>query len=40
MKPKILITRRWPQAVEARLSARYDVTLNTIDAPLTLEQLR
>lgn len=40
MKPKILITRRWPQAVEARLSARYDVTLNTLDTPLTLEQLR
>lgn len=38
MKPKILITRRWPQAVEARLSARYEVTLNEGDTPLTFEQ--
>lgn len=40
MKPKILISRRWPQAVETRLSARYDVTLNETDTPLTLDQLR
>lgn len=40
MKPKILISRRWPKAVEARLSARYDVTLNEGDTPLTLDQLR
>lgn len=40
MKPKILISRRWPQAVETRLSARYDVTLNEADTPLTLDQLR
>lgn len=40
MKPKILISRRWPEAVEARLSARYDVTLNEGDRPLTLDQLR
>lgn len=38
MKPKILISRRWPQAVEARLSARYEVTLNEGDTPLTPEQ--
>jgi lactate dehydrogenase-like 2-hydroxyacid dehydrogenase len=40
MKPRILITRRWPQAVEARLRQRYDVTLNQADAPLTAQQLR
>ena len=40
MKPKILISRRWPKAVEARLSARYDVTLNEGDTPLRLDQLR
>jgi len=40
MKPKILISRRWPEAVEARLSARFDVTLNENDRPLTLDQLR
>lgn len=38
MKPKILLSRRWPQAVEARLSDRYEVTLNEGDTPLTLEQ--
>jgi lactate dehydrogenase-like 2-hydroxyacid dehydrogenase len=40
MKPRILISRRWPEAVEQRLGARYDVTLNTTDAPLTVDQLR
>lgn len=33
-KPRILLTRRWPQAVEARLAASYDVTLNESDVPL------
>lgn len=33
MKPKILLSRRWPDAVEARLAAHYDVTLNTDDQP-------
>lgn len=40
MKPRILLSRRWPQAVEARLSARYDVTLNPSDTPLTIEQFQ
>lgn len=40
MKPKILITRRWPQAVETRLAQHYEVTLNESDTPLGLEQLR
>ena len=40
MKPKILISRRWPEAVEARLAYHYDVTLNESDAPLTLDQFR
>lgn len=35
MKPRILISRRWPEAVEARLAARYDVTLNPNDLPLS-----
>ncbi|EJL34908.1 D-glycerate dehydrogenase [Novosphingobium sp. AP12] len=33
-KPKVFLTRRWPDAVEARLSACYDVTLNDTDTPL------
>jgi lactate dehydrogenase-like 2-hydroxyacid dehydrogenase len=37
-KPKILLTRPWPEAAQAYLQARYDVTLTTA-APLTREQL-
>jgi len=40
MKPKILISRRWPETVEARLVHHYDVTLNESDVPLTLDQFR
>jgi len=40
MTPKILITRRWPETVEARLRQRYDVTLNTTDTPLSIEYLK
>lgn len=39
-KPKILLTRRWPEAVERHLTERYDVTLNTTDTPLTSDCLR
>lgn len=40
MKPRILISRRWPDAVQQRLAARYDVTLNQTDTPLTIDQLK
>lgn len=40
MAPKILISRRWPAAVEDRLRARYEVTLNEGDAPLTADQFK
>lgn len=33
-RPRILLTRRWPQPVEDRLAERYDVTSNVDDAPL------
>lgn len=33
-RPRILLTRRWPDAVEARLAASYDVTRNVSDAPM------
>ncbi|GGD57588.1 2-hydroxyacid dehydrogenase [Croceicoccus mobilis] len=33
-KPRILLSRRWPEAVERRLAQRYDVTLNEEDVPL------
>jgi len=39
-KPKIIITRRWPAEVEARLKALYDVQLNEQDIPMTAEQLK
>lgn len=34
-RPKILVTRRWPDAVEARLAASYEVTLNPGDVILS-----
>nr|WP_295109237.1 D-glycerate dehydrogenase [uncultured Caulobacter sp.] len=40
MKPKILISRSWPDAVQQRLAACYDVTLNAADTPMTITQLR
>jgi lactate dehydrogenase-like 2-hydroxyacid dehydrogenase len=36
---KILVTRRWPEAVEAALAERYDVTFNHDDVPLTGAEL-
>jgi lactate dehydrogenase-like 2-hydroxyacid dehydrogenase len=38
-RPKVFLTRRWPDAVEARLSASYDVTLNDTDTPLNGTEL-
>ncbi len=38
-KKKILLTRRWPEAVEKRLSQDYDATLNTDDVPMTTEAI-
>jgi lactate dehydrogenase-like 2-hydroxyacid dehydrogenase len=39
-KPKVVVTRRWPAAVEARLKELYDVTLNESDVPLTADELK
>ncbi|UWQ32496.1 D-glycerate dehydrogenase [Leisingera sp. M527] len=39
-KPKVLVTRRWPAAVEAQLSEAFDAVLNTGDKPLSEAQLR
>lgn len=39
-KPKILVSCRWPAAVEARLADRFDVALNTGDAALTPAEFR
>jgi len=39
-KPKVLLSRRWPEAVEARASELYDVTLNEADTPMTAADFR
>ncbi|ETX14919.1 2-hydroxyacid dehydrogenase [Roseivivax halodurans JCM 10272] len=38
-KPKVLVTRTWPEAVEARLSRDYDVTLNADDTPMSADEI-
>ncbi|TGQ89115.1 D-glycerate dehydrogenase [Mesorhizobium sp. M8A.F.Ca.ET.208.01.1.1] len=40
MKPRIIVTRRWPDAVERVLAERFDVTLNQGDIPFTSTQLK
>ena len=39
-KPSVLVTRRWPAAVEQRLADHYDVELNRSDRPLTPVEFR
>jgi len=39
-KPKVLVTRRWPEPCETRLREAYDVTFNPDNQPLTLAELR
>jgi lactate dehydrogenase-like 2-hydroxyacid dehydrogenase len=39
MKPRVIVTRRWPAAVEKILAERFDATLNVNDVPLTADQL-
>ncbi|SEH75846.1 Lactate dehydrogenase [Rhizobium tibeticum] len=38
-KPRILVTRRWPSAVERILSERFDATFNLDDAAMSVEAL-
>lgn len=38
-KPRILVTRRWPSAVERILSERFDATLNLDDAAMSADAL-
>ncbi|MEW6632552.1 MAG: D-glycerate dehydrogenase [Pseudomonadota bacterium] len=35
MKPRVIVTRRWPAKVEALLAERFDAVLNDDDVPLT-----
>lgn len=39
-KPKVIVTRRWPEEVEARLGELFDVRLNKEDRPLTVTELQ
>jgi len=39
-KPKVVVTRRWPAEVEAKLKELYDVTLNETDVPMTADALK
>lgn len=39
-RPKVVVTRRWPRAVEDVLSEEYDVTFNRGDRALTAGELR
>ena len=39
-KPKILVSRRWPAAVEAKLADRFNVVLNKTDVALTPSEFR
>lgn len=39
-KPKVLITRRWPEQAEQAMRARFDVTLNESDTPMTATELQ
>ncbi|MEM6941655.1 MAG: D-glycerate dehydrogenase [Pseudomonadota bacterium] len=40
VKPSVLVTRRWPSAVEEKLSDKYEVRLNRSDRPLSAEEFR
>ena len=39
-KPKVFITRKWPESIEAKLKQHYDVKLNVDDHPLSAEELK
>ncbi len=38
-KPKVLITRRWPDSVEQKLQQLFDVSLNLDDHPMSAQEL-
>ena len=39
-KPKVIITRKWPEAAEARARELFDVTLNPDDRPMSVAELQ
>ncbi|MEM7466668.1 MAG: D-glycerate dehydrogenase, partial [Pseudomonadota bacterium] len=38
-KPRIIVTRRWPEEVESKLREKYDTVLNDSDTPMSAAQL-
>lgn len=40
IRPRILLTRRWPYAVERHLNERYDLVVDADDRPLRQDELR
>lgn len=40
MKPRVIVTRRWPAAVEQLLAEKFDTTFNQGDIPLSATQLK
>lgn len=40
MKPRVLVTRRWPQTVEQRMAQVFDLTLNPSDKPMSASDLQ
>ncbi|MEO1109668.1 MAG: D-glycerate dehydrogenase [Pseudomonadota bacterium] len=40
VKPSVLVTRRWPAAVEAQLTEDYNTVLNTGDKPMSPAEIR
>ncbi|KUM28398.1 D-glycerate dehydrogenase [Mesorhizobium loti] len=39
MKPRVIVTRRWPAKVESILTERFDAVLNVDDVPMTAAEL-
>ena len=39
-KPKVIVTRKWPESVEAKLKERYDVQLNENDVAMNVDELK
>ncbi|QJD30369.1 2-hydroxyacid dehydrogenase [Methylococcus geothermalis] len=39
-KPKVLVTRRWPESCETRLRESFDVAFNVDDHPMSREELK
>ena len=39
-KPRVLVTRRWPAPVEARLAERFDAEFNAADTPMSRAEFR